>query len=153
MTAAKQFGRPLLFKTPEELQLKIQDYFDDCDSRVVKQIYNKLGDVVAEVTAPYTVTGLAYYLGTSRETLINYSKRENFFDTINKAKAFIESRLQESSLLGHYNPAITIFSLKNNYNWKEKTEVDANVVTNIVMTDFSKAKVVDNQDKTETKIE
>ena len=137
MTASKG-GRPLLFKSPEELEEQIQLYYASCDARVVKRIFSKEGNEVSQITAPYTVTGLAYFLKTSRHTLVNYESKEEFFHTIKNAKSFIQSRLQESALLGEYNPAISIFSLKNNYGWKDKSEIDSTVTNTIVMTDYSK---------------
>ena len=57
-----------------------------------------LVDVVVEVPAlprrgqnvmassPYTVSGLARALGISRQTLLDYSKRDEFLDTIEAAR-------------------------------------------------------------------
>ena len=53
-------GRPLLFKSVEELEDKIQNYFNYCDEK------NK----------PYTITGLAVFLDTDRITLIRYQEKE-----------------------------------------------------------------------------
>jgi hypothetical protein len=97
--------RPLKFKTPEELQRKIDEYFDMCD----------------ENNKPYTISGLAYYLGTNRQTLLNYEERDEFFDTIKNAKARIEAFVEESL----WTPKITagvIFNLKNNFGWNDKNE-------------------------------
>ena len=99
-------GRPLKFKTVKEMQDKIDKYFEECDK-------NK---------DPYTVTGLALALDMSRQDLINYSNREEFFDTIKKAKLKIENYL-EKRLIKDSSCTGIIFNLKNNYNWKDKQEV------------------------------
>lgn len=117
-------GRPLIFKNKEELQKKIDEYFESCKKRIIKRIVNKNSELVSEISAPSTITGLASFLGTSRETLMNYEKKEDFFDTIKKAKAKIESIYEERALIGDYNPAVSIFALKNNFNWRDKSETD-----------------------------
>lgn len=117
-------GRPLKFKSVKELEDKIVEYFDTCDNTVVKKILNKNQEIIAEVTKPYTITGLAEWLGTSRQTLINYENKETFFDTIKDAKAKIEADYEERALLGDNNPVVSIFTLKNNFNWRDKNEVE-----------------------------
>ena len=102
-------GRPLLFKTNEELQSKIDAYFVWAD----------------ENKKPYTISGLALFLETDRATLIRYGERDEFYNTIKKAKQKVESQFEERSLMGEYNPTISIFLMKNNFGYKDK--VDLNV--------------------------
>ena len=117
-------GRPLKFISVEELESKIEEYFEYCDNTIVKKILNKNQEVIAEITKPYTITGLAHWLGTNRQTLINYEKKDGFFDTIKDAKSRIEACYEERALLGDNSPVVSIFTLKNNFNWKDKTEQD-----------------------------
>lgn len=121
---SREVGRPLKFETVKELEEKIEAYFDYCDDTVVKKILNKNQEIIAEITKPYTITGLAEWLGTNRQTLVNYEKRDEFFDTIKGAKAKIEACYEERALLGDNSPVVSIFTLKNNFNWKDKTETD-----------------------------
>lgn len=119
-------GQPLKIKTLKELQEKIEDYFAYCDNRI-KQIHTKEGTEIAiNHPAPYTMSGLARSLGIDRDTLLNYSKREEYFGTIKEARAKVaedvETRLMETS-----NQAGAIFNLKNNFGWKDKTEQDLKV--------------------------
>lgn len=102
-------GRPLKYENVEDVEKVINDYFKECDK---KQI-------------PYTVSGLAYALNMSRQSLLNYENKEKFFDTIKKAKDKIEVQLEENALLGRYNTTFTIFNLKNNYGWQDKQEIDS----------------------------
>lgn len=99
-------GRPLKFKSVKELQKKIDEYFAMCD----------------EKGKPYTVSGLAYYLDTSRRTLLDYEeKNDEFSHTIKRAKQRIEAFVEESL----WTPKIAngvAFNLKNNFGWKDKTE-------------------------------
>ena len=97
-------GRPLKYGTPEELQTLIDGYFNS----------TPIGDV--------TITGLAIHLNTSRETLINYEARDEFFDTIKKAKDRVEHAYEMRGL--KVGNAFDIFRLKN-MGWKDKQEVES----------------------------
>lgn len=119
-------GRPPAFKSVKELEGLIQDYFDWCDNRI-KTIHTKEGTEVAIThPAPYTMSGLARRLGIDRDTLINYSKKDNFSALIKEARdkvaEDVETRLMETS-----NQSGAIFNLKNNFGWKDKTENETTV--------------------------
>lgn len=103
-------GRPLKFKSPEEIEEKANVYFKECD----------------EKDKPYTMTGLAIALDTDRKTLLNYEDRDDFFPTIKKIKLRVENYAEEKLFNGG-NTAGVIFNLKNNYGWVDKQEVDNNV--------------------------
>lgn len=105
-------GRPLKFKTPEELEAAIDAYFDACDRANVE-----------ELVKPYTMSGLAIAMGIDRTTLCNYAHRDEFFNTIKKARAKVEE-FAERQLYRSGQVAGTIFSLKNNFNWKDKKEIE-----------------------------
>lgn len=104
---SRNIGRPLKFRSAEELEDKIFKYFEYCDK-------NK---------KPYTVTGLAVFLDCDRDTLLNYQQREEFFGTIKRAKTKIENWIEEHSLMGDINPTVSIFNLKNNFGWRDKQEI------------------------------
>lgn len=110
-------GRPLKFKSVEELQDKIDKYFTMCDDK----------------DKPYTISGLAVALDTSRQTLINYEDKEQYFDTIKRAKQKIEAYAEELLCKGG-NAAGVIFSLKNNYKWVDKQEIQADVNQDVTIT-------------------
>lgn len=115
-------GCPLKFKNKEELETKINEYFSMCDNRT-KKVKVKDGIMEMPDPRPYTVTGLALHLNTNRQTLINYESRDEFFDTITRAKNKIENFVEESL----WTPKIAtgiIFNLKNNYEWRDKIETD-----------------------------
>lgn len=138
---ANKVGRPLKFNSVDELQKKIDAYFAECDPHVVeteqwevertpdgKKVkdengYDKLKLIKRKRMTeqiPYTVTGLALALDTSRETLTDYEDKEEFSDTIKRAKDRIQNYLELN--LNSPSPTGTIFNLKNNYGWKDKTE-------------------------------
>ena len=101
-------ARPKLYTSVEDMQKIIDEYFIICD----------------EKEKPYTMSGLAYALDMDRKSLLNYSKDEQFFPTIKKAREKVEQQLEENALMGKANATFTIFNLKNNYGWKDKTEVE-----------------------------
>jgi len=70
---------------------------------------------------PYTITGLAIGVGLTRRGLLDYEEKGEFSHTITMAKAKVED-YAESHLFSGRNAAGAIFSLKNNYGWKDKTE-------------------------------
>lgn len=80
------------------------------------------GQPVMEYVQPVTITGLARRLNMSREDLINYEKRDAFFDTVKEAKERVQDYVEWALMAGKAHPSAAIFNLKNNYNWKDKTE-------------------------------
>lgn len=122
-------GRPLKFTDPEELQKKIDAYFAKCDARTRKKyITTREGiEVVDEpFPIPYTIEGLCVGLDCNRDTLINYSNREPFFDIIMRAKEKIFANKVEGSLDRTYDSQMAKFMLKNNYGLKENQDGDTN---------------------------
>lgn len=161
------WGRPKKFDklTVKELQDLIADYFMSCYE--VKKVVTETPDEVVEITHKRwhlkwqkwevikykkeiveqktltkvpTISGLASFLGTGRQTLINIENRGKvkkqgektikptakdlgFMDTIKKAKLIIQS-YAEQQLYNGRNVAGVIFSLKNNWGWEDRTQVD-----------------------------
>ena len=100
----------------------IEEYFAYCDSQT-KTVLTKKGElVVIPHPKPYTVQGLAVYLDCTMETLLQYQKQDAFSETIKKAKTKIETNKVEGMISGDWNATGVIFDLKNNHDWKDKTE-------------------------------
>lgn len=111
-------GRPLKFKSIDILENQIEEYFDMCDKK----------------DKPYTVSGLALFLDTDRQSLLNWQDEERYFkelseednkrliDTIKKAKQRIENYAEEQ-LFRKTNVTGVIFNMKNNWNWTDKQEI------------------------------
>ena len=78
------------------------------------------GEPMFRMVKPYTVTGLALALHTSRETLCNYEKTDKFSETIKRAKLVIHNFTEQGFIAGTISPSAAIFSLKNNYGWKDE---------------------------------
>jgi hypothetical protein len=94
-------GRPLKFASVLEMRPLIDKYFKETPED------------------EWTVTGLALALDTSRETLINYEERGEFFDALKQAKERVHNAYEKD---GRKNGgAFNIFALKN-FGWSDKQE-------------------------------
>lgn len=96
-------GRPLKFPTLDALQNAIDAYFASTPEEEL------------------TVTGLALALDTSRETLMNYEERPEYFDAIKKAKERVHNAYEKD--LRKKGRSGDIFALKN-FGWTDKQEFD-----------------------------
>lgn len=127
----KIMGRPPKYKTVEELEKLIDKYFLSCWEQKIDMFGNpifmkdkkgkKTNKKVMIQKEPYTITDLAIALGTTRETLIDYEKKDDFSDTIKRAKEMCQGYAERQLFIGK-NPTGAIFNLKNNYGFKDKTE-------------------------------
>ena len=103
-------GRPLLFKTVEELEEKIESFYDYCEEREL----------------PLTFERLAVFLGVDRKTVYNYSEKDEFFPTFKRVRERIQADIMEKGLSGSINPTFGIFCLKN-YGYTDKQEIESTV--------------------------
>lgn len=132
MSAKHAGGRPPKYKDLKTLEDAIEEYFDFCDNRI-QQVYDKKSGEVIEIInpAPYTMSGLAYYLHVDRDTILNYSKKTKFFGTIKAARdrvaQDVENRLMEGG-----NAIGAIFNLKNNFGWRDKREEEHSGTVEVV---------------------
>lgn len=95
-------GRPPKFKSAKDIEDKANAFFAECDAK----------------DEPYTITGLALALDTTRETLCDYGKKDEFSDAIKRAKMTVHAQV-EKRLLSGAAAAGAIFYLKNNAGWDE----------------------------------
>lgn len=100
---ANPIGRPLKFKTVEEFTEKSDAYFADTPE------------------SEWTITGLACYLETFRNVLMDYEHKDEFSNAIKMAKQRVEMAYEKS--LRKNGRAGDIFGLKN-FGWKDKSEQD-----------------------------
>lgn len=101
-------GRPPKWETPEQLQKEIDKYFEDCKKN----------------NEPLTITGLALALDTYRDVLMDYQNKDEFSNTVKRAKQIIENAYEKRLIQNGRSG--DIFALKN-FGWVDKQEVDANV--------------------------
>lgn len=131
--AENKVGRPPMYNTKEEIQEKIDAYFEECKGTVLTDkdgvlMLDKYGMPIVINAKPLTITGLAIALGfNSRQTLLNYQDKEEFMDTITRAKAIVEQYAEER-LFDKDGANGAKFSLANNFEgWKEKQQIEADV--------------------------
>jgi hypothetical protein len=143
-------GKPKYWKTPEELQSAIDEYFIWCDMQK-RQVYDKQKQKVVDLVyqVPYTIEGLCEILECDRHTLLNYEKTkgyEEYFTIIKKAKIKIQRNKLERGLTGESNPAVTIFDLKNNHKYKDKQEFEhsGELKSNIIVQDEETKKLLND---------
>ena len=123
--------------TSEDIEQKITDYFNYC----------------SENNKPMTLSGLALFLECSRTTLYNYEHelvkfkdvseedQQLILNAVKKAKQTVEAYQEEQLFIGK-NQIGTIFSLKNNFNWKDIQEVNNNVTAKNPLQELSTADIV-----------
>lgn len=135
----KKVGRPPMYNTADEMQVIIDEYFEECkgemrcdnDGAVYR---DKYGFPIFFDQKPPTITGLALALGfTSRQALLNYQAKDEFVDTIMRAKARVECYAEER-LFDKDGANGAKFSLANNFDgWKEKKEIEAEVSNTVTI--------------------
>jgi hypothetical protein len=133
MEEKSKVGRPLKFKTPEEMQVEIDKYFDSCfrpvrvfikDTNKYINLTDENEEIIKEQYKPFTMSGLAYALGMSRQALLNYSERDEFVDTITRAKQKCEIYAEERLFDKDGNRG-AVFSLSNNFKgWADKQTIE-----------------------------
>lgn len=123
-------GAPPRYKTPEEMQKAIDKYFEDCEGKIAydadgEPIIIKSGYLYEVPPKPPTVTGLALALGfTSRMALLNYQGKQDFVNTVVRAKTRIEE-YAETRLYDRDGANGAKFNLANNFRgWQEKQNVE-----------------------------
>jgi len=120
-------GCPPFYKTVDEMEIVIADYFELCKGRLLKDddgelVYDKKGKPIwVDVKSP-TITGLALHLGfNSRQALINYQGKPEFNYTITRAKALCEE-YAEQQLYTRDGARGAEFTLSRNFKWKDPSK-------------------------------
>lgn len=126
---ANLIGRPPKYTNSEEIQDKIDKYFQDCKGKMLKDddgnvIFDKYGQPVILHAVPPTITGLALALGfATRKSLLEYQGKAEFVNTITRAKSLIE-KYTEERLFDRDGVQGAKFSLINNFkDWSEKQDI------------------------------
>lgn len=105
-------GAPAIYATADELAEKIKKYFDEA----------------SENKWDLTITGLVLYLGfCSRQSLYDYSAKEEFSYIIKRAQLAIENGYEHG--LHTFKYGGSVFALKN-MGWKDQQ--DQNITQTIV---------------------
>lgn len=139
MSEENKGGRPPFYNTKEEMQKKIDAYFEECKGRHLMLddytiVRDRNGLPIIVDARPPTITGLALALGfTSRQALLNYQAKDEFVDTITRAKSRVECYAEER-LYDKDGANGAKFNLANNFEgWKEKQQIEADVKSDVTI--------------------
>lgn len=130
-------GRPPMFKTAEELQAKVDEYF--VSGMNVREVVVGRGEneTVIQIPIP-TITGLVLFCGfCDRISFYDMEKLPKFTYTIKRARTMIEQRYEEA--MQGKNPAGPIFALKN-LGWSDKSEIEHSGDLNVTVVKYGKGK-------------
>ena len=126
----RAFHRPK-YKTPEELQAKVDSYFQTCwGARYYngKPLLDENGDVVQGIIRPYTMSGLARHLGISTQILFHYEAnakagliRPEYAEIIVDAKLRIQE-YAEQRLYDREGSSGARFVLETGFGWMTKKD-------------------------------
>lgn len=107
-------GQPPKYKTVEEIEPKINAYFESLYDEETKTMLERP-----------TVTGLSLFLGfCSRQSMYDYAAKKDFSYIIKRAQQVIEMSYEQ--MLGSKAAGGAIFALKN-MGWKDKTEQEISI--------------------------
>lgn len=74
-----------------------------------------------------------HYASTDRRTI--YNALNKYFPTVKKEIEQVQSDvIAQGAMLGHYNPTMAIFGLKNWCKWTDKQQIEADVDTDLHIT-------------------
>ncbi len=105
--------------TPETLKIGIEKYFNQIED------VNKKRRILDSRIKPHTLNSLCVYLDICPDTWCEYAKKNEYAETIKKAKRRVESLVEEGMLSGELATIGCIFSLKNNFGWVDKIDIAA----------------------------
>lgn len=106
-------GRPRSFPSPKDLEERGLAYIEDC---------------VATKKMP-TKSGLAIFMGVSRDTVNHYQREEGYSDIVKKIYDHIEEHWTQSLMRSY--PTGSIFYLKNSFGWADRVESTMDINHNI----------------------
>jgi hypothetical protein len=94
-------------------------------------VSKELSDMLSELEVNEEIMVMGELFKTRDYSIQRFSEWEDKFkdnaeisESIKKVKEILETRINIGGLKGKLNATMTIFNLKNNYGWKDKTETD-----------------------------
>lgn len=94
-------------------------------------VLNELNDMLVEIDRDqgiFFINQLFEKRDYSRQRYSDWAKKfdgdEEIMDTIKRLEGQLENRLVIGALTGALNPTMSIFTLKNKHDWKDRTEVE-----------------------------
>jgi hypothetical protein len=126
-------GRPPIYKTTEELDKKIEEYFKSCETEYAKDedgtiLTTSKGPIILSLNAP-SLPGMALFLGyASRQSIYDNEKKVEFSYSIKKARSKVEEWIYQASILGTIHPSVGIFMLKQ-FGYTDRQQIEYSVDT------------------------
>lgn len=126
-------ARPLIFKTPEELESKINEYFKLCDEGKEVEELTKRGELVRyRKQIPYSIEGMADHLDCEPKTLRNYGQRDEFSTVVSRARNKVHRQWVEKGLTDNFNSKVVCLCLAANIpEYRVNKETQLNVALSI----------------------
>lgn len=125
--------------TRTTLQTEVNKYFESSRSIKVDKkgvpVLDENGIPVTVWEKPVTISGLAVYLGITKQTLLNYKKDDKLVDILDFAWTQCENYAEEQ-LFGS-KPVGSIFNLKNNYGWKDQQDYKHQGEVTVIKANFA----------------
>lgn len=125
-------GQPPYYTNVEDMHKLIEEYFKECEGEYLfdqngNHVFNKYGEPIVVKSKPPSVAGLALKLGfTNRQSVLNYQNKDEYFDTITRAKLRIEE-YNNTRLYDKDGVQGAKFNLTVNYGYVEKKEVQSDI--------------------------
>ena len=112
------------YNNNQELWIKCQHYFAFCDNGEMVQVARKTGVKSLKQPIPYTLPGLALFLGLdSRKELLDLGKNPTLSRAVVRAVSSIEDNRLHGALSGGQNYLMAALDLKNNHSYVDKQEI------------------------------
>lgn len=120
-----KIGRPRKIKNAKQLEKLINEFLESRFDEDGKNIQ------------PLTMRGFCNYIGIVYDTLLEWEeKREDLTEPIKKLKEIVHEWC-ESQLYTNARTVGVIFALKNNWGWKDKTEVETKNTNTTLNVEFT----------------
>lgn len=125
-------GRQKKYKSGRALICAVERYFRSItrtvkakDEESGRTILNDVGEPIEiiEYVRPPCVSGLCLYLGIDRSTWSNYAHDPEYREACALARGRIEAYLEEQLLTRRKGIQGVIFSLQNNYGWRQRQDI------------------------------
>ncbi len=122
-TFKKSIGRPPAFSSPDDLKKRIEEFFQWCDENPTTRHFVSKGKVISEtIPRPLTLERLALFLGVDRQTILNYTNKDEYFCILSRVKSIIAAENLEGGLLGTYESRMNALNMCSNYGYSMKHE-------------------------------
>lgn len=121
-------GRPVAFKSPKAMRLKMLEFLDNCENRH-QNVVLKTGNIgIINVPAPVTIEGFCAFAGVTKTTFYDYGKKPEFKNLVDGFKQIVEAYWVRQCAEGQKGNKAD-FILKNAFSddWKDNKDITGTV--------------------------